>query len=109
MTGLAALSYVTLKPGEKRRVRDVYFPWAVRAGAECEGLINVWWERELEGDVGELRRRVGLEMPPDMRALRKAERARGKAGGDGGAKGEGEGTKEGKGEGKPVPVQAPVS
>ena len=76
MTGLAAGSYVTLKRSERERVWDIYFPWAVRAGLEAEGLINVWWERELQSDVDELRRRLGLTVPPDMRALRKAEKRR---------------------------------
>ncbi|KAF8454769.1 coenzyme Q biosynthesis protein Coq4-domain-containing protein [Terfezia claveryi] len=76
MTGLAAASYVTLKKAERERVWDIYFPWAIKAGLECESLINVWWERELESDVGGLRARLGLVIPPDMRALRKAEKRR---------------------------------
>jgi len=78
MTGLAAGSYVTLKRGERERVWDIYFPWAIKAGLHCEGLINVWWERELESDVAELRGRLGLVIPPDMRALRKAQKRRGR-------------------------------
>lgn len=65
MTGLAAWSYLTLKPKEKERVWNIYFPWAVRAGLESEQMINVWWEKELESDVDELRRRLGLEIPPE--------------------------------------------
>ena len=37
-------------------------------------VINVYWEEELERDVEDLRRELGVEPPPDMRAERKAER-----------------------------------
>lgn len=65
MTGLASLAYVTLKSDEKRRCKEVYFPWAIRAGTTAQCLINVWWERELSTDVNELRERLALEMPPE--------------------------------------------
>ncbi|ROV93246.1 hypothetical protein VPNG_09557 [Cytospora leucostoma] len=74
MTGLATLAAFTMKEGEKRRFVDIYLPWALRNGWRCEEVINVYWEEELESDVGELRRRLGVEPPPDLRALRTKER-----------------------------------
>ncbi|KAJ4358191.1 Ubiquinone biosynthesis protein [Didymosphaeria variabile] len=74
MTGLAVLSAFTLKKGEWRRFWDIYGPWAVRNGAKSEDVINVYWEEELETDVDELRTRLGIEKPPDLRDLRKAAR-----------------------------------
>ena len=65
MTGMASLAWVTLKQKERDRVWNVYFPWAVRAGVECGEVINVWWEKELQTDVGLLKKRLGLVVPPE--------------------------------------------
>jgi ubiquinone biosynthesis protein COQ4 len=72
MTGLAVFSAFTLKTAEWRRFWDVYGPWAVRNGAQSDDVINVYWEEELETDVDELRARLGIEKPPDLRSMRKA-------------------------------------
>ena len=74
MTGLAVFSAFTLKKGEWRRFWDIYGPWAFRNGAKSGDVINVYWEEELETDVDELRRRLGIEKPPDLRHLRKVAR-----------------------------------
>lgn len=74
MTGLAVFSALTLKKAEWRRFLDVYGPWAARNGARSDDVINVYWEEELETDVNDLRTRLGIEKPPDLRAIRKAER-----------------------------------
>ncbi|KAH7078620.1 ubiquinone biosynthesis protein COQ4, mitochondrial [Paraphoma chrysanthemicola] len=76
MTGLAVFSAFTLKKGEWRRFWDVYGPWATRNGAQSDDVINIYWEEELESDIDELRTRLGIEKPPDLRELRKAERER---------------------------------
>jgi ubiquinone biosynthesis protein COQ4 len=39
-----------------------------------EEVINVYWEEEMETDVVELRKRLGIEQPPDLRSIRKRER-----------------------------------
>jgi ubiquinone biosynthesis protein COQ4 len=74
MTGLAVFSAFTLKKAEWRRFWDIYGPWATRNGAQSDDVINIYWEEELETDVDELRARFGIEKPPDLRAMRKAER-----------------------------------
>lgn len=79
MTGLASLSVATLKPAERERFWAIYGPWAVRNGLAGQDVINVYWEEELETDAGELRARLGIESPPDMRDLRKVMRERRKA------------------------------
>lgn len=76
MTGLSMFSVLTLKPRERRRMWATYFPWAVRNGLGAKEVINVYWEEELETDVDTLRSRLGIEMPPDMRSIRKAEKER---------------------------------
>ncbi|KAF1838521.1 ubiquinone biosynthesis protein coq4, mitochondrial [Decorospora gaudefroyi] len=74
MTGLAVFSALTLKKAEWRRFWDIYGPWATRNGAQSDHVINVYWEEELETDVDALRARLGIEKPPDLRAMRRAER-----------------------------------
>lgn len=74
MTGLSLAAIVRLKPAERKRFWEVYGPWAMRNGLQSEECICVYWEEELETDADELRRRLGIEMPPDLRAARKAAR-----------------------------------
>ncbi|KAI1351027.1 Coq4-domain-containing protein [Xylaria sp. FL0043] len=74
MTGLSVLAVTTLKPAERRRFWEIYGPWALRNGLRSEEVINVYWEEELETDVRELRARLGIEAPPDLRDIRKRER-----------------------------------
>ncbi|KAL7620965.1 Ubiquinone biosynthesis protein [Parahypoxylon ruwenzoriense] len=74
MTGLSLLALATLKPAERRRFWAIYGPWAVRNGLRSDEVINVYWEEEMETDVDELRARLGIETPPDLRDIRKRER-----------------------------------
>ncbi|KAI0600626.1 coenzyme Q biosynthesis protein Coq4-domain-containing protein [Biscogniauxia sp. FL1348] len=74
MTGLSLLAVATLRPAERTRFWRVYAPWAVRNGLRAADVINVYWEEELETDVDELRARLGIETPPDLREIRKRER-----------------------------------
>ncbi|KAI2634904.1 Coq4-domain-containing protein [Hypomontagnella submonticulosa] len=75
MTGLSLLAVATLKPAERKRFFSIYAPWAVRNGLRSDEVINVYWEEEMETDVDELRARLGIERPPDLREIRKRERA----------------------------------
>ena len=50
---------------------SIYLPWALRSGLRSKELINVYWEKVLEKDVGELREELGIERPPDMREIRR--------------------------------------
>ena len=74
MTGLSMLAVAMLKPSERSRFWSTYFPWAVRNGVRSREVINVFWEEELERDVGELRAELGIERPPDLREIRQRER-----------------------------------
>ena len=80
MTGLALAAMVRLKPPERQRMFHIFLPWAFANGWKSKDLINVYWEEELETDVAELRRRLGIEQPPDLRAIRKKLRDERKAG-----------------------------
>lgn len=74
MAGLATFAALTMKRAERRRFVTTYLPWALRNGWRCEEVINVYWEEELETDVRVLRKRLGVEQPPDLRSIRKQER-----------------------------------
>jgi ubiquinone biosynthesis protein COQ4 len=74
MTGLSIGAVATLKKPERKRFWEIYGPWAIRNGMVAKEVINVYWEEELEEDVHDLRRRLGIEKPPDLRGIRKAER-----------------------------------
>lgn len=71
MTGLSLAAIIRLKPAERKRFFEVYGPWAMRNGLKAEEMVNVYWEEELETDAGDLRKRLGIEMPPDLRETRK--------------------------------------
>ncbi|PLN80262.1 ubiquinone biosynthesis protein coq4, mitochondrial [Aspergillus taichungensis] len=71
MTGLSMFAAVRLKPAERERLFSLYLPWAVRSGLGSKEVINVYWEKILEKDVGELRAELGIEQPPDMRDIRR--------------------------------------
>jgi len=79
MTGLSMFALARLRPEERRRALTMYFPWAIRNGLQAKEVINIYWEEELETDVEELRRRIGLEKPPDLRKIRAELKAQKKA------------------------------
>ncbi|EPS35720.1 hypothetical protein H072_10847 [Dactylellina haptotyla CBS 200.50] len=76
MTGLSIFSILTVKAEERARLMEVYFPWAIRNGLKAESLLNVYWEEVLEIDVQEMRDRLGIEVPPDLRKKRAEVRKR---------------------------------
>ena len=79
MTGLSLFAVARLKKQERTRFWSTYLPWAISNGLRSEEIINVYWEEELETDVDELRLRLGIERPPDLRDIRKTEREARKA------------------------------
>ena len=71
MTGLSLAAILRLKPAERRRMFETYLPWAFENGWKSKDVINVYWEEELETNVEDLRKRLGIEQPPDLRETRK--------------------------------------
>jgi ubiquinone biosynthesis protein COQ4 len=71
MTGLSLAAIVRLKPLERQRMFQIFLPWAFANGWRSKDLINVYWEEELGTDVADLRKRLGIEQPPDLRAIRR--------------------------------------
>lgn len=51
-------------PIERKDLWRTYGPWALRAGARADCLIGVYWEREWETPIAQLRERLGVERPP---------------------------------------------
>ncbi|KAG7809568.1 hypothetical protein KL921_003565 [Ogataea angusta] len=71
--GLGALfAPIPIKKSQRRRLFNIYYPWALKNSFTCKPLINVYWEKILDRDVDQLRHELGIEKPPDMRQLRKA-------------------------------------
>jgi ubiquinone biosynthesis protein COQ4 len=79
MTGLSLFALVRMKKEERKRFWGVYGPWAVKNGLKSEEVINVYWEEWLERDVQDVRDHLGVEVPVDLREIRKEERRRKKA------------------------------
>lgn len=72
MSGLGALfAPLRLKPSQKERLYNIYYPWGFKSGLNSKPLINVYWENILEEDINEFRHKMGIEQPPDLRNLRK--------------------------------------
>ena len=71
MTGLSLFAVSRLKPAERSRFWSTYLPWAFKNGLKSKEIINVYWEEELEKDVDDLRKELGIERPPDLRQSRK--------------------------------------
>ena len=70
MTGLSMFAVSRLKPVERSRFWSTYLPWALKNGLKSKEIVNVYWEEELERDVDDLRKELGIERPPDLRAVR---------------------------------------
>jgi ubiquinone biosynthesis protein COQ4 len=63
------------KASERERLFKIYYPWALKNAYHCKkNLINVYWEKVMDQDVNELRKSLNIEIPPDMRTLRKKQR-----------------------------------
>lgn len=77
MTGLAAFSEPFKLTGSAvKRLRDIYIPWALANGLRSQCLLNVYWEELLETPSEEVREKIGIEKPPDLRALRSPKSSR---------------------------------
>lgn len=79
MTGLSLAAILRLKPAERKRMFQTYLPWAISNGWKSKDVINVYWEEELETRVEDLRHRLGIEQPADLRETRRKIREQRKA------------------------------
>lgn len=79
MTGLSLFAVTKMKSAERSRFWSTYLPWALSNGLKSKEVINIYWEEELERDVGDLRAELGIEAPPDLRQTRKTLRQQQKA------------------------------
>lgn len=67
------------KSSERERLFQIYYPWALKTAYHCKkNLINIYWEKIMDKDVDDLRKELGIEVPPDMRTLRKKSKHKGK-------------------------------
>jgi len=44
---------------------STYLPWALRNGRSAKLLMNVYYERQWERDLSELRDELNIEAPPE--------------------------------------------
>lgn len=65
------LAPIRLKKIQKERLYGTYLPWAIKTGLNCKPLINVFWEEILNKDIQEIRKELGINPPPNLRAMRK--------------------------------------
>ena len=79
MTALSMAAVVKMKPAERSRFWKIYLPWAIHNGLQSDEVINVYWEEQLERDVGDLKGELGIEKPPDLRDTRQKLKAQRKA------------------------------
>ena len=71
MTGISLMAVIRMKPAEQSRFWNLYLPWALNNGSKSKEVINVYWEEELGRSVDDLRMELGIEKPPDVRAMRR--------------------------------------
>ena len=71
MTGLSIFAVGRLTSAQRSRFWNTYLPWALDSGLRSNDIINVYWEEELESNVDNLRNRLGIERPPDLREIRR--------------------------------------
>jgi ubiquinone biosynthesis protein COQ4 len=68
---VAALSAIfgplRFKAPERKRLREIYIPWAIKNGLKAKSLINVYWEEQLERDADDLRKELDIEKPSSVR------------------------------------------
>ncbi|KAI7851837.1 ubiquinone biosynthesis protein Coq4 [Circinella umbellata] len=65
MTALSSIFGPIMRSRESRnRLFDVYVPWAVYTGKSSVPLITVYFEKHFHKDLNELRRELGIIMPP---------------------------------------------
>ncbi|ODV59553.1 ubiquinone biosynthesis protein COQ4 [Ascoidea rubescens DSM 1968] len=63
-----------LNATQKKRIYQIYYPWAFSNGVNCKSLLNVYWEKILEHDINELCKELQIEKPPDLRQLRRLQK-----------------------------------
>ena len=76
MTGLSLFAFLKLKKSARKRFMDTYLPWAIENGIKSKDILNVYWEEQLERDVDDMRRELGIAKPPDLRSLRQHQRGK---------------------------------
>jgi len=59
-----------LNKHQRKRLYDIYLPWAIKTGLKSSPLINVYWEKLMTKDVEEVRKMLNISSPPNLRELR---------------------------------------
>ncbi|KAK9761868.1 Ubiquinone biosynthesis protein [Basidiobolus ranarum] len=51
---------------ERKHLFEVYVPWAIRCGSNAKFLMNVMYEEQFERPLDELRKELGIYLPPQL-------------------------------------------
>lgn len=66
MTGLAVLgAQIRLSAEERSKLHRIYLPWAYRAGYASVDLVSTYYERYLQEDLSEVRRKLRIIPAPE--------------------------------------------
>ncbi|KAJ3392111.1 Ubiquinone biosynthesis protein [Entophlyctis sp. JEL0112] len=57
------LGPLRLNAADRNLLLTEHIPWLVQCGANCEFLMNVYYEEIFEDDISEVRRRLGIFLP----------------------------------------------
>ncbi|XP_069119399.1 ubiquinone biosynthesis protein COQ4 homolog, mitochondrial-like isoform X2 [Argopecten irradians] len=60
----AVFGPLRLGPVHQKRHLETYLPWAIRTGRDAKFLMAVYWEKEWEKDLDQLRTELNIEPPP---------------------------------------------
>jgi ubiquinone biosynthesis protein COQ4 len=66
----ATVGSLRLSAEERDLLNQHYLPWAIRVGkhnSKCSNLMNVYYEKEFDTNLLELRDRLGIEPAPQIK------------------------------------------
>jgi ubiquinone biosynthesis protein COQ4 len=65
MTMLSSLfGHLRLTTLERKRLFQVYVPWALQCGTSAKSLMNVYFEDLLKEPISSVRKELGIFLPP---------------------------------------------
>lgn len=62
---------VRLGPVHRKRYFSVFLPWSVEQGFKAKFLMNIYYEKHWEDDIGELRKKMNIEPAPKFKSTYK--------------------------------------
>ncbi|XP_021341317.1 ubiquinone biosynthesis protein COQ4 homolog, mitochondrial-like isoform X2 [Mizuhopecten yessoensis] len=63
----AVFGPLRLGPVHQKKYLEMYLSWAIRTGRDAKFLMAVYWEKEWEKDLDQLRTELNIEPPPVLK------------------------------------------